>query len=153
MSSILAAASSLRIVEFFRRSSRSGFNESGGFSSPDPTLSKPRWLKLRLPVPNVSTASCFGVSSSVSELVESTFSSGGGSFSGSVPGVADLLRLCVFSVFVKVDIVFCVADTKDEKNPPPEATVRVSLFRIAGAFVSSVVGVNGARIEFDNLLG
>jgi hypothetical protein len=59
----------------------------------------------------------------------------------------------VFSVFVKVDRVFCVADTKEEKNPPLGATVRVSLFRIAGAFVSSVVGVNGARIEFDNLLG
>jgi hypothetical protein len=48
---------------------------------------------------------------------------------------------------------FCAAETQDEKKPPPGVTFRDSLFFTAGVLASSIVGVNGARTEFDNLLG
>lgn len=47
---------------------------------------------------------------------------------------------------------FCAAETQDEKKPPLGVTFRDSLF-FTGVFTSSIVGVNGARTEFDNLLG
>lgn len=47
---------------------------------------------------------------------------------------------------------FCAAETQDEKNPLPWVTLRDSDLA-EGVLASSIVGVRGAEMAFDSLLG
>ena len=108
----------------------------------------PRWLKLRSPIPSVLTASSFssiGLSESVFSASVSTTGLSTSFISGRVPllflfppGATDVLAILLLNVFA----AFCAAEKTVEKNPPCWLGLGFS-----------GVGVNGADVIFDNLLG
>ena len=73
-------------------------------------------------------------------------------FSGSVSSVPDRLLVWVLSVLVMVFAAFCAAETHVAKKPLVEVGLLGSDLKEAD-LASSIVGVSGADIAFDNLLG
>lgn len=147
-SSTLASASSRRIAEALRPSSRPGPAGSFSFDS----VSIPKWLSFKSPAPNVSTANCFFGGPGAPTPVDSDSLSVEMGFSCSVSSVPDRLLVWVLSVLVMVFAAFCAAETKVAKKPPPEVALLGSDLDEAD-FASSIVGVSGADIAFDSLLG
>lgn len=74
-------------------------------------------------------------------------------FSGSEVWVPLLFRFWVFKLLVKVVAAFWAAEKTEEKNPPPPRVEVPDAVLEPGVFASSIVGVNGAEIALDNLLG
>jgi hypothetical protein len=126
----------------------SGNFENNGVLVPLLFSDNPRWLKLRSPIPKVFTASSFSSEGFTKFSLSAKVSTTG--LSTSFTSCAPLLLLFPPAATVVFDMLllsvlaaFCAAENTEEKNPPPPGVVEPF----------SGVGVKGADIIFDNLLG
>lgn len=125
------------------------FAEVGVFEAlVDSTI--PSWLKLRSPMPNVFTAGSFA-SESLLILLSSIDSTSTSSIGVTTVSCVLLLVLCCpgkvgLMLLVRVFAAFCAAENTDEKKP-----VCCVFPGVTEPF--SGVGVRGADVMFDSLLG
>ena len=135
------------------------------FSSPEPfvdfpstsdSVDIPRWLRRRSPEPRVSIASGFlasGVTVPSLAAVAASSPSSGIDLMSSVVAVELLERVGLAIVLVRVLVMFCAAEKTEEKKPPPAEPDDDVRAVPPGVLLSSAIGVIGAGMACDNLLG